>query len=145
MNPNNRIGESNNNKTKAMAAILIAAALLSGLSLINIYYPPAMAQQNMTGANATTTTTTAPSTTVAGDAESACATATQTGGGQNATTGITRGGNQSTSVARMHIEQACLAAQINDTQSVLMNLTLALNALRNITTTAESGGTTASQ
>lgn len=104
-----------------------------------------MAQQNMTGTNATTTTTTAPSTTVTGDAESACATATQTGGGQNATTGIAGGGDQSTSVLRMHIEQACLAAQINDTQSVLMNLTLALNALGNMTTTAEGGGTTAGQ
>ena len=37
----------------------------------------------------------------------------------------------------MHIEQACIAAQNNDTQGVLMNLNLALNALGgNMTTTA---------
>jgi hypothetical protein len=47
------------------------------------------------------------------------------------------GGNQSTSEVIMHIEQACIAAQNNDTQGVLMNLNLALNALGgNMTTTA---------
>ena len=96
-------------------------------------------------------------------ASSACAPTTQTGGGggagQNATTTTNAtttgggganvtgtnatstttggGGNQSTSAVRMHIEQACMAAQNNDTQGVLMNLTLALNALGgNVTTTA---------
>jgi hypothetical protein len=48
----------------------------------------------------------------------------------------------------MHIEQACMAAQNNDTQGVLMNLTLALNALGNatqgnMTTTTTGGDTTA--
>lgn len=47
----------------------------------------------------------------------------------------------------MHIEQACMAAQNNDTQGVLMNLTLALNALGggdvtqgNMTTATTAGG-----
>lgn len=41
-----------------------------------------------------------------------------------------QGENQSTiSEAIMHIHQSCIAAQSHDTKSVLMNLTLALNAL----------------
>jgi hypothetical protein len=91
-------------------------------------------------------------------AQSAC-TPTQTGGGgggTNATAGNTTtattgtmtanatttaggggGGNQTTSSPTQLIEQACIAAQNNDTQGVLMNLNLALNALGgNMTTTA---------
>jgi hypothetical protein len=161
MNPHRGIDNNKNynksGRTKAIAAaipmagILVAAAVLSGLSPINGYYQPALAQQNMTGTNATTTTTAPPTT---GGAEpSACAptnatttNATTTGGagGGNATTGTNAtsttaggGGNQSTSEIRMHIEQACMAAQNNDTQGVLMNLTLALNALGNMTATAD--------
>ena len=173
MSPHNGIDDNNNkDRTKAIAAaipmagIIVAASLLSGLSLLNSYQP-ALAQQNMTS-NATTTTT-APTTTGGGTgAESACAptqiagaggaqnsttNATTTGdGGADATTGnatmatnattVTNatsagGGNQSTSEVIMHIEQACIAAQNNDTQGVLMNLNLALNALGgNMTTTA---------
>ena len=175
MSPHNGIDDNNNkDRTKAIAAaipmagIIVAASLLSGLSLLNSYQP-ALAQQNMTS-NATTTTT-SPTTTGGGTgAESACAptqiagaggaqnsttNATTTGdGGADATTGnatmatnattVTNattagGGNQSTSEVIMHIEQACIAAQNNDTQGVLMNLNLALNALGgNMTTT--SGG-----
>ena len=162
MNPHRGIDNNknynNSRRTKAIAAaipmagILVAAAVLSGLSLINGYYQPAIAQQNMTGTNATTTTTAPPTT---GGAEpSACAstnatttnatTTTGGAGGGNATTATNAtsttaggGGNQSTSEIRMHIEQACMAAQNNDTQGVLMNLTLALNALGNMTATAD--------
>ena len=88
-------------------------------------------------------------------AQSAC-TPTQTGGGgggtnatagntttattgtmtANATTTAGGGGNQTTSSPTQLIEQACIAAQNNDTQGVLMNLNLALNALGgNMTTT----------
>src|SRR3712207_2548365 len=69
MNSNNKIIQSNNNnkKTKAIAAIpmagaiVTAAILLSGLSLIGSYQQPVLAQQqNMTGAagNATNATMT---------------------------------------------------------------------------------------
>ena len=173
MSPHNGIDDNNNkDRTKAIAAaipmagIIVAASLLSGLSLLNSYQP-ALAQQNMT--SNVTTTTTSPTTTGGGTgAESACAptqiagaggaqnsttNATTTGdGGADATTGnatmttnattVTNattagGGNQSTSEVIMHIEQACIAAQNNDTQGVLMNLNLALNALGgNMTTTA---------
>lgn len=173
MSLHNGIDDNNNkDRTKAIAAaipmagIIVAASLLSGLSLLNSYQP-ALAQQNMTS-NATTTTT-SPTTTGGGTgAESACA-PTQiagAGGAQNSTTNATTpgdggadattgnatmatnattvtnattagGGNQSTSEVIMHIEQACIAAQNNDTQGVLMNLNLALNALGgNMTTTA---------
>jgi hypothetical protein len=173
MSPHNGIDDNNNkDRTKAIAAaipmagIIVAASLLSGLSLLNSYQP-ALAQQNMTS-NATTTTT-SPTTTGGGTgAESACAPTQIAGGGgaQNSTTNATTtgdggadattgnatmatnattvtnattagGGNQSTSEVIMHIEQACIAAQNNDTQGVLMNLNLALNALGgNMTTTA---------
>jgi hypothetical protein len=93
-------------------------------------------------------------------AQSAC-TPTQTGGGgggtnatagntttattgtmtANATTTAGGGGNQTTSSPTQLIEQACIAAQNNDTQGVLMNLNLALNALGgNMTTTAGTVG-----
>jgi hypothetical protein len=174
MSPHNGIDDNNNkDRTKAIAAaipmagIIVAASLLSGLSLLNSYQP-ALAQQNMTS-NATITTT-SPTTTGGGTgAESACAPTQIAGGGgaQNSTTNATTtgdggadattgnatmatnattvtnatttagGGNQSTSEVIMHIEQACIAAQNNDTQGVLMNLNLALNALGgNMTTTA---------
>src|SRR5829696_4283131 len=167
MNP--RSVKNNNNKdrkAKAIAAaipiagIVVAAAFLSGLSLINSYQP-AIAQ-NMTG-NATTTTT--PPTTGGGSAQSACApTTTGGGGGQNATTNATTtgggsanatagnattatnatsaiggGGIPSASEVREHIEEACTAAQGNDTEGVLLHLNLALNALGGNMTTTEGG------
>jgi hypothetical protein len=75
------------------------------------------------------------------------ATTTMAGGGTNATVGnvttatnattVGGGGNQTTSSPTQLIEQACIAALNNDTQGVLTNLTLALNALGgNMTTTA---------
>jgi hypothetical protein len=179
MNPHSRTNDnkyknSHDTRIKSRAAvirtagILVAAAVLSGLSLITGYYQPAIAQQNMTGTNATTTTTTPPSTT--GADSSACAPTTQNGAGgagQNATTNATTttgggggnltqenatagtnatnaaagtgAGNQSILEVRMHIEQACTAAQNNDIQGVLTNLTLALNALANVTAPTADG------
>ncbi len=147
-----------------LAGIVVAAVFLTGLSLIN-NYQPAIAQ-NMTG-NATTPSTTgggtsaqsacAPTQTGEGGGQNATtnATATTTGGSSaNATTGNTTtattapmtanattagGGNQTTSSPTQLIEQACMAALNNDTQGVLMNLNLALNALGGNTTTSEDG------
>src|SRR5215216_2758768 len=151
MNP--RSVKNNNNKdrkAKAIAAaipiagVVVAAAFLSGLSLINSYQP-AIAQ-NMTG-NATTT----PPTTGGSSAQSACATTTATTGGSsanatagnastttNATSAI-EGGIPSASEVREHIEEACTAAQSNDTEGVLLHLNLALNALGGNMTTTEGG------
>src|SRR5215210_4905859 len=64
MNPNNRINQGNDRSTKATAAIpmagaiVTAALLLSGVSLITSYQP-VLAQQNMTATNATATNATA--------------------------------------------------------------------------------------
>jgi hypothetical protein len=133
-----------------MAGIIVAAGLLSGLSFIN-RYQPVLAQQDITGGNATTTATTG-----GRDAQSssACAT-TQTGGGgattgNNASTttagGAAEGNQSTTSEVGMHIEQACMALQVGDTQGALMQLNLALNALEdggtqgNTTTATAAGG-----
>src|SRR5215210_661970 len=98
MNPHS--GKNDNNKDRTakaiaaipMASIVVAAAFLSGLSLINSYHP-AMAQ-NMTG-NATTNATT----TGGGiSAQSACA-PTTTGGSANATTNATTTGGGGSSSA----------------------------------------------
>jgi hypothetical protein len=131
---NSHSGTSDNNVrgTKATAAIpmagaiVTAALLLSGLSLITSYQP-VMAQQNMTGGGNATSTTGGNATTAGG------------GGG---------GANQSTSDVRMNIEQARMALQNNDTQGARMYLDMALSALgggtqsnmTNATTT--TGGTT---
>ncbi len=103
----------------------------------------------------TTVNMTAPSVGVTTGAQSACdptQMAAGGGGGNNATAGNTAtatittmaanattagGGNQTTSSPTQLIEQACMAALNNDTQSVLTNLNSALNALGdNMTTTA---------
>ena len=139
MSRDNRTHESHNTRTKAIvtaaaipiAAIIVAAALLSGfLSFFSGYQQPAIAQeQNMTGTNATTTPGGG-----AAQSSSTC-NSTQTGGGgsQNATTntagGATTGNQSTTSEVRMHIEEACMAAQNGDMQGVLMHLNLALNVL----------------
>src|SRR5215213_707210 len=137
MNPHS--GKNDNNKDRTakaiaaipMASIVVAAAFLSGLSLINSYHP-AMAQ-NMTG-NATTNATTT------GGGISAHATAGNASTTTNATSAIEGGGgNQSTSEVREYIEAACMAAQNNDTQGVLMQLNLALNSLGGNATTTEGG------
>jgi hypothetical protein len=132
---NSHSGTSDNNVrgTKATAAIpmagaiVTAALLLSGLSLITSYQP-VIAQQNMTGGGGNATSTTGGNATTAGG-----------GGG---------GANQSTSDVRMNIEQARMALQNNDTQGARMYLDMALSALgggtqsnmTNATTT--TGGTT---
>src|SRR5919197_35672 len=121
MYPHSRREDNNNNKnnsrkTKAisaipMAGVVVSAALLLGLLFfISSSYHTAIAQQNMTEGNANATIGTN-STTTAG--------------------GAAGGGNQSSTASqvRMHIEEACMAAQNNDTQGVLMHLNLALNAL----------------
>ena len=111
-----------------------------------------------TGGNNTAGTTvnmTAPTGGVAAGAQSACdptQIAAGGGGGTNATAGnattatsttmtanaaTAGGGNQTTSSPTQLIEHACMAALNNDTQGVLTNLNLALNALGdNMTTTA---------
>jgi hypothetical protein len=119
MNPHSGINVNNNNRrTKAIAAaipmagIVIAAALLSGLSLINSYQPAIAQQQNMTGA-------------AGGNATTAGGNATTAGG--NATTTGAAGGNQSE--VRFHIEEARTAIEDDDDEAALMHLDLALNAL----------------
>jgi hypothetical protein len=117
---NSHSGTKNNNirRTKATAAIpmagaiITAALLLSGLSLITSYQP-VIAQENMTGGGGATTTDNATSR-MGGNATSAL------GGG---------GANQSTSDVRMNIEQARMALQNNDTQGARMYLDMALSAL----------------
>jgi hypothetical protein len=153
MKSRSRIADNNTRKTKAKAAlplvgIIVAAALLSGLLTMNSgsYQQPAMAQvQNVTSTNGTTTG--GGNTTTSGAGQSAC-TPTQIGGaagGTNSTSGNSTGGtteinatsttgggggNQSTaSQVRLHIEEACIAAQNNDTEGLMMQLNLALNAL----------------
>jgi hypothetical protein len=164
--PREKMMHPNNDKTKVMAAIqiagiIVAAALLSGLLCIFNSYQPAIAQENMTG-NASTTTS-------GGAAESSACALAETTGSQNATTTnatiTTSGGsggaattlgnvtsttagaggaNLSLSEVRLQIEEACIAAQNNDTQRVLIHLNLALNALDNATqanlTTTSAGG-----
>ena len=119
---NSHSGINDNNKkdrTKATAAIpmvgaiVTATLLLSGLSLISSYQQPVIAQQqNMTG-----------------------------GAGGNATTAggnaTTAGVNQTTLEVRMHLEEVRTALQNDDTETALLHLDLALNALGgNMTTTA---------
>src|SRR5215210_1130433 len=97
MNPNNRINQGNDRSTKATAAIAMAGAivtaalLLSGVSLITSYQP-VLAQQNMTATNATATNATATNAT-ATNATATNATAT------NATGNQTAAGNQTGTAA----------------------------------------------
>jgi hypothetical protein len=125
------VTDDNNNEAKpiagiAMAGILVTAALLlSGLSLITSNQQPVIAQQqNMTGGGgvteggATITDNTDNTTDITGSAAQ----------GGNATAIAGRiGGNQSE--VRMHIEEARIALQNNDTQGALMQLDLALSTL----------------
>ncbi|HEX2169992.1 MAG TPA: hypothetical protein VHF65_06810 [Nitrososphaera sp.] len=119
-------------------AIVTAAILLSGLSLIGSYQQPVLAQQqNMTGAGGATGGATNTTTTSGGGA---------TQGGNATMTGAGAEGNDSVSQVRMHLEEARTALQNNDTQGALMNLDLALNALggasgAEMNLTATTGGT----
>jgi hypothetical protein len=155
MYPHNGRGD-NRNKAKAistipMVLIIVTSGLLSGLlSIISSYQIAIAQQQDTTGGNATTTTG------GGGVQSSSACTPTQTGRGgattggnaTSSTTGGATGGNQSTtSEVRMHIEQACIALQNNDTQGALIELNLALNALgggstqgNNVTTATTAGG-----
>src|SRR5215203_2167872 len=130
MNSHSGMSDNNVRGTKATAAIpmagaiVTAALLLSGLSLITSYQP-VMAQQNMTGGGNATSTT----------------------GGNATTAGGGGGANQSTSDVRMNIEQARMALQNNDTQGARMYLDMALSALgggtqSNMTNATTTGGTT---
>ena len=125
MNSHSGTKDNNNRRTKATAAIpmagaiVTAALLLSGLSLITSYQP--VIAQNMTGGGNATSTTGGNATTAAG------------------------GANQSTSDVRMNIEQARMALQNNDTQGAMMYLDMALSALGGGTQsnmTNATGGTT---
>ena len=118
MSSHSTITDNHKKSTKRIAAIPVAGAiitaaiLLSGLSLIGSYQQ-ALAQQNMTGTTGGATTND---------------TATTTMGGGNTTTGGA-GGNDSMSQVRMHLEEARTAIQNNDTQGALMHLDLAINAM----------------
>src|SRR5215204_4455360 len=130
MNSHSGTNDNNIRRTKATAAIpmagaiVTAALLLSGLSLITSYQP-VIAQQNMKGGG----------------------NATSTMGGNATTDGGGGGANQSTSDVRMNIEQARMALQNNDTQGARMYLDMALSALgggtqSNMTNATTTGGTT---
>jgi hypothetical protein len=130
MNSNNIINHSKD-RTKAtgaipmVGAIVTAALLLSGLSLICSSYQPAIAQQqDMTtgGGGATTDSGTEDGTTGG---------ATPQGGNATTTAGGAGGGgeNDSLSQIRMHVEEARKALQNNDTQGVMMHLDLIYNAV----------------
>jgi hypothetical protein len=141
MNSNNRINH-NKDRTKATAAvasipmvgaIVTAALLLSGLSLIgSSYYQLAIAQQDMTtgggGGGATTGGGTEGGTTTGGG-NATTDSATPQGGNATTTAGGAGGGNDSMSQIRMHLEEARTALQNNDTQGAMMHLDLAYNAL----------------
>jgi hypothetical protein len=109
----------------SVSEMIVTAGLLFLMS--GSYYLPTIAQQVVTEGNTT-----------AGEGAqsfSACTPAQVVTAGDSSTTtnttDITAGGdNQSTkSQVRTLIEQACIAAQSNETQVVLMHLNSALNAL----------------
>src|SRR5215210_3724122 len=128
MSPQSGMNDSNDNnkngrRTKPISsihmagAVVTAAILLSGLSLITSFQPVmAQQQQNITegggGGAASTDNTT-----------SATGGATQ---GENTTSAGKGGANQSTSEVRMNLEQARAALQNNDTQGATMYLDMAL-------------------
>src|SRR5215217_5605519 len=133
MNSNNTINH-NKDRTKTTAAIpmvgaiVTAALLLSGLSLISSSYQPATAQQlGMTtgggggGGGANTGGGTEGGATGGATPQDGNATAAGVAGGG--------GGNDSLSQIRMHLESARTALQNNDTQGAMLYLELADNAL----------------
>jgi hypothetical protein len=131
MNSNNIINHSKD-RSKAtgaipmVGAIVTAALLLSGLSLICSSYQPAIAQQqDMTtgGGGATTDSGTEGGTTGGGTPQGGNAATTAGGAGGGG------GENDSLSQIRMHVEEARTALQNNDTQGVMMHLDLIYNAV----------------
>jgi hypothetical protein len=141
MNPHSGNKDNTNRDTRKKAAIpmawaiVSAAILLSGLSLIGSFQQPAIAQQeNMTGTGGTT-----------GGATTADTNATTMAAG-NATMAGGAEGNDSMSQVRLHLEEARTALQNNDTQGAIMHLDLALNALggasgAEMNMTSTTGGT----
>ena len=109
MNRHSGINDNNNKKDRTkqattrtaatipmVGAIVTAALLLSGLSLISSYQQPAIAQQNMTevgGGNATTAGNVTNATT-AGNATNMTATGTEGGGGGGILEDIFGGGEE---------------------------------------------------
>src|SRR5919106_5003894 len=133
MNRHSGINDNNNNNKKdrtkgattttaaaipMVGAIVTAALLLSGLSLISSYQQPAIAQQNMTGGAGGNATTAA--------------------GGGNATTAA-GGGNQTTAEVMLHLDEVRTAIENDDDEAALMHLDLAIMALGGNATT---GGAT---
>ena len=93
--------------------------MLSGIALIGGYYQPITAQeQNMTGGAGSSGVTQGNATT------STTGSAIQ---GENVTTTGAARGNQSELI--LHLEEVRTALQNNDTESALMHLDIALNAL----------------
>jgi cytoskeletal protein RodZ len=142
-NNNNKNGKTKPVSVLPMVSALIAAAILvSGLSLIGNYgYHSAMAQQQNTteesgggvgsiSTTASNTTSTEGSATIA---QGGNATTTEGGGG---------GANLSTSELRTNLEQALTALQNNDTQTATMYLELTLDAMGGADAT--EGNTTSS-
>jgi hypothetical protein len=151
MNPHSGIADNNNNKKNntrskaiavaaiAMAGIIFAAALVSGLSLFSTYTPPAIAQQQ----NSTGTSVTTAGGESGGSPESSPCVPTRTGGtggeittsrGDNATTiGTTNSTGNNATVGEAEsqpptlsvisrIEQACKAIQAGNTEDALYQL-----------------------
>lgn len=135
MNSSNGINQ-NNNRMKMRAAIPVAwaivtaAILLSGISLVGSYQQPVLAQeqqeqqqQNMTGIGAATG---------GGGMPGGAINTTRMDGGAtldgNAAINGGAQGNDSMSEVRMQLKEAQTALQNNDTQRALMHLDLAVNA-----------------
>jgi hypothetical protein len=120
-----------------VATMIVAAILLSGLLLIGTYPSQlVLAQQentmgssgnSVTGRGGATNTTTIMLTTMDGGGGGAIVDGNATT--VNMTEGLVAQGNDSMSLVRMHLEEARIALQNNDTQGALMNLDLALHAL----------------
>lgn len=136
MSSHNTINDNHKKNTKRIAAIpmagaiVIAAILLSGLSLIGSYQQ-ALAQMDMPG--------------MTGGAAPNDTGTPAMGGGNTTTEGA--GGNDSMSQVRIHLEEARTALQNNDTQGALMHLDLAINAMGGASPiqgnlTGTEGGTT---
>jgi hypothetical protein len=138
MNPYRDIDDKKRT-TKSIAAIpmagaiVAAAILLSGLSIVGSFEQPVLAQQE--GMTGTTTggggASDTNATTMGGGATTQGGNATTTGGAQ---------GNDSMSQVRMHLEEARASLQNNDTQGALMQLDLALNALGGASSTGNMSG-----
>jgi len=137
-------------RAEIIASLVIMSVLLFA---IGCSYPLALAQQKTTGGDTSTTDTSAIGSGIDSQASDCAPTQSSTSSGTrpietNSTssrTGGTQVENESKiSEARIHISEACIALRAGDTQSALMHLDLALNALTasemegNVTTTAST-------